>query len=1301
MTGSSSHIHNSNSSLLAVEDNSAIHSSNNEDYPTNLLAPAQPSRKRSISMNKLFSFGFNKEPTAPTTADANNNSNLALNHASSAHSLSQPETNNNNTVNNNHPASPATLNFVNLSANEQVDDSEPIRLLDILKDPVAAKANPSIDANAGIRTSTIPNVTASPEVYVNGQALDVGVVDDNNIKATPSHQRNNSDTNLSNKGSDLLYDYVDVAEPEANDNNLSSEKNKRFTKIKSLFKFSNNNNSNNNTDQYDSANPSPTRSVHLNSDPESAKKNKRKSTLKKDTFSNATDHCANSPVVGIEESINSKDTHSSTDGSFSISPHELGFQQSQSHESQNTHSVTSSQQRQQDEQSSNNNNTNNNNTSLMQRIRRMRSPSSPPPATSTNTTNNNKTASLFRRESKASAKSPILSNDPNGTRTSSGTNNNDSLSIISSNPYFAHQGLPPHLTMDDASNELSDDETNKLVENYKNGGKGPLSFALKLLSNKKRDSTTIDSTINQNAVNHHYANNTDTVATATATTTATTTATPIAAAQKPTGPTTTSPKANGKEKGIPVIITSKNEGIPIVDESDEKSKLSAVDESFGLKPPTFGKLKDIDDNNQDNNNDNDNDDDDDGSKNIREPASHTMAPSTIPGKKKLRRVASAPLGLKALRGQSHDDDVNDSVAANNNNSTTVIYEKPSNLSSTGLAGFKFIKSLANEANVVKTNEHIGELKGRPRNKSFGRMYSSNSIKVSDVQVAPSSFEKVRLLGKGDVGKVYLVREKKSNKLYAMKVLSKKEMIERNKIKRVLAEQEILSTSNHPFIVTLYHSFQSEDYLYLCMEYCMGGEFFRALQTRASKCILEADARFYAAEVTAALEYLHLMGFIYRDLKPENILLHQSGHIMLSDFDLSKQISSTKNPTIVLSGARGRGNSQGNIPVLDTKTCINGFRTNSFVGTEEYIAPEVIRGHGHTAAVDWWTLGILLYEMLFGTTPFKGSNRNKTFTNILKHDVTFPDSNSGNGNDNNNKYQQISSTCKNLIRQLLIKDENKRLGSKLGAGDIKNHPFFKNTQWALLRNQQPPLVPVLSKIEKNSNGELDERSLQNLAAASIELRQSTSKKPKSPSKLNSTPATTATATTATTMTIPASTLVNSSVSNTEVNGNTLTTTGTNGALVSAFNNDNNNNNNNNSAQSQQPATATTITDSLTSTTNGIVNELEETIVPPANDPFGNFSSMTLVHDGMDDPDSSMLYGKETSYDKVNYTVTSGQGHNGYGHGNGNGGVNINGNSNGNGKGSRGNTFGNGSGNNNSNSGGKHKGFFKEKHSFIRA
>ncbi|KAF2447714.1 serine/threonine-protein kinase ppk14 [Karstenula rhodostoma CBS 690.94] len=337
--------------------------------------------------------------------------------------------------------------------------------------------------------------------------------------------------------------------------------------------------------------------------------------------------------------------------------------------------------------------------------------------------------------------------------------------------------------------------------------------------------------------------------------------------------------------------------------------------------------------------------------------------------------------------------------------------------------------------------------GQIRNSvAFRRTYSSNSIKVRNVEVGPGSFDKIKLIGKGDVGKVYLVREKKSSRLYAMKVLSKKEMIKRNKIKRALAEQEILATSNHPFIVTLYHSFQSEDHLYLCMEYCSGGEFFRALQTRPNKCVDEDAARFYAAEVTAALEYLHLMGFIYRDLKPENILLHQSGHIMLSDFDLSKQSDPGGRPTMIV----GRnGTSSSNLPTIDTKSCIANFRTNSFVGTEEYIAPEVIKGCGHTSAVDWWTLGILIYEMLYGTTPFKGKNRNATFANILRDDVPFAE---GSG------APPVSGNCKSLIRKLLIKDELRRLGSRAGASDVKTHPFFRATSWALLRHMKPPIVP---------------------------------------------------------------------------------------------------------------------------------------------------------------------------------------------------------------------------------------------------
>ncbi|ORY46306.1 kinase-like domain-containing protein [Leucosporidium creatinivorum] len=334
--------------------------------------------------------------------------------------------------------------------------------------------------------------------------------------------------------------------------------------------------------------------------------------------------------------------------------------------------------------------------------------------------------------------------------------------------------------------------------------------------------------------------------------------------------------------------------------------------------------------------------------------------------------------------------------------------------------------------------------------AFRRTYSSSSIRVRAPEIGPSSFHKIKLLGKGDVGKVYLVREKKTEKLFAMKVLSKREMIKRNKIKRAMAEQEILAGSNHPFIVTLYHSFQSDDYLYLCMEYCMGGEFFRALQTRPNKCLPEEDAKFYAAEVVAALEYLHLMGFIYRDLKPENILLHATGHIQLSDFDLSKQAEIGGAPAGI------KQMTPNGIPLVDTKMCLSDFRTNSFVGTEEYISPEVINGCGHSSAVDWWTFGILVYEMLYGCTPFKGSNRHATFSNVLRNEVSFPD------------HQATTTMCKSVIKKLLCKDEHKRLGSGSGASEVKQHRWFASINFALLRHLPPPIVPTVSSSQDTVN-----------------------------------------------------------------------------------------------------------------------------------------------------------------------------------------------------------------------------------------
>ncbi|GLB33634.1 putative serine/Threonine protein kinases, catalytic domain [Lyophyllum shimeji] len=457
----------------------------------------------------------------------------------------------------------------------------------------------------------------------------------------------------------------------------------------------------------------------------------------------------------------------------------------------------------------------------------------------------------------------------------------------------------------------------------------------------------------------------------------------------------------------------------------------------------------------------------------------------------IRRVASAPnaKGLFSLGSRTTSTTKNGMLAP-----ADIVPPLPSLVSSSLEHGTDSLETISSGSSRGRTSRPVPSVNGSPSSKAqlssglaegpgkvaFRRTYSSNSIKVRQVEVGPSSFVKVKMLGKGDVGRVYLVREKKTDKLFAMKVLSKKEMIERKKIKRALTEQEILATANHPFIVTLYHSFQSEGYLYFCMEYCMGGEFFRALQTRPGKCLPEDGSRFYAAEVVAALEYLHLMGFIYRDLKPENILLHQSGHIMLSDFDLAKASSEPGGMPVMIQSE------QNGTPMVDTMSCTANFRTNSFVGTEEYIAPEVIAAQGHTAAVDWWTLGILIYEMIYATTPFKGPERSDTFSNIRLLPVSFRDS------------PKVSSACKDCVTRLLDKNERTRLGSKSGASEVKQHKWFAKINWGLLRNQQPPIVPTSS----NGNDAVNFRNLKE--SHSLHLEDQTVSVTGSPSKHPGTP-----------------------------------------------------------------------------------------------------------------------------------------------------------------------------------------------------
>ncbi|KAL9642095.1 hypothetical protein ABK040_007101 [Willaertia magna] len=320
--------------------------------------------------------------------------------------------------------------------------------------------------------------------------------------------------------------------------------------------------------------------------------------------------------------------------------------------------------------------------------------------------------------------------------------------------------------------------------------------------------------------------------------------------------------------------------------------------------------------------------------------------------------------------------------------------------------------------------------------------SNNTIDYS--KLGPNSFNKIKLIGKGDVGKVYLVNLKDRPDLYfAMKVMKKEDMIKRNKVKRVLTEREILATMDHPFIASLFCSFQSKDRIYFILEYCSGGEFFHFLKRQPGKCLPEATVAFYVAEILLALEYLHLLGFIYRDLKPENILIHHSGHIRLTDFDLSKQSAQPLNPTLVKSFFQSQDKSKLEIKQLQ--------EFNSFVGTCEYLSPEIIQGTGHNMTVDFWCCGILLYEMLFGCTPFKGTTQRDTFYNIINGKFTFP----------SKTMYPVSKNAKDLITKLLIQDKDSRLGSEHGIADIKSHPFFSGINWPLIRNTKPPIQVKLN------------------------------------------------------------------------------------------------------------------------------------------------------------------------------------------------------------------------------------------------
>ncbi|KAF9594523.1 hypothetical protein IFM89_031657 [Coptis chinensis] len=313
------------------------------------------------------------------------------------------------------------------------------------------------------------------------------------------------------------------------------------------------------------------------------------------------------------------------------------------------------------------------------------------------------------------------------------------------------------------------------------------------------------------------------------------------------------------------------------------------------------------------------------------------------------------------------------------------------------------------------------------------------------QIGLQHFKPVKSLGSGDTGSVHLVELCGTGEYFAMKAMDKGVMLNRNKVHRACAEREILDMLDHPFLPALYASFQTKTHICLITDYCPGGELFMLLDRQPKKVLKEDAVRFYAAEVVVALEYLHCQGIIYRDLKPENVLLQKNGHVALTDFDLSC-LTSCK-PQLLIPHQDKKKQQKGQIPPIFVAEPVRA--SNSFVGTEEYIAPEIITGAGHTSAVDWWALGILLYEMLYGYTPFRGKTRQKTFANILHKDIKFPGS------------TPVSLQTRQLIYRLLHRDPRNRLGSREGSNEVKQHSFFRGVNWALVRCVNPPVLDAPS------------------------------------------------------------------------------------------------------------------------------------------------------------------------------------------------------------------------------------------------
>ncbi|XP_055343238.1 serine/threonine-protein kinase tricornered-like [Paramacrobiotus metropolitanus] len=333
------------------------------------------------------------------------------------------------------------------------------------------------------------------------------------------------------------------------------------------------------------------------------------------------------------------------------------------------------------------------------------------------------------------------------------------------------------------------------------------------------------------------------------------------------------------------------------------------------------------------------------------------------------------------------------------------------------------------------------------------------LRLKRCRLGVEDFEPLKVIGKGAFGEVRLVQKKDTGHMYAMKVLRKADMLEREQIAHVRAERDVLVEADHQWVVKMYYSFQDPVNLYLVMEFLPGGDLMTLLMKK--DILSEEVTQFYMAEAALAIDSIHKLGFIHRDVKPDNLLLDSKGHIKLSDFGLCTGLKKSHQTAYYRDLLNTRF--ANDLSPLDSKRRAESWKRNrraiahSTVGTPDYIAPEMFGDSGYTAACDWWSLGVIMFEMLIGYPPFCSDSPNETYHKVLhwRESLLFPPD------------VPISDTAKDLIKRFVC-DQKSRIGAQRGIEEIREHKFFHAFDWDHVRDRPAAVTVDVKSIDDTSN-----------------------------------------------------------------------------------------------------------------------------------------------------------------------------------------------------------------------------------------